>query len=364
MSNEQVFRVLSIDGGGMRGYYSAAYLQRLSMLAAERFGHADFDISNKFQLIVGTSTGAILGAGLLSGLPMQHVLSFYTTYGEKIFPEQLPSNPLGFLRHRRKKLNRTGAAALRDGLTEAFGEVTLGEVFKKREIGFAVPTVDATTRRGRVFKTPHNSDSNHRDDGYSLVDVCLASSAAPIYRSIAAVKQPGHSSAKDMFVDGGLWANNPVLVALSEALRMTEQHQQIEIFCLGTSPEVAGAALDSEDPHWGILDWRFGGKALELSLDAQAGVFDYLAHSFLPHLDREVAITRFPQRAPSAAQAQLLGMDCTSKASRDLMQQLASGAADDTNSLISSSNPDGNIIKSLLTDVTASTTVSKIQSKG
>lgn len=348
MSVDQVFRVLSVDGGGMRGYYSAAYLDHLALLAKERFGQSDFDFSKKFKLIVGTSTGAILGSGLLAGLTMQEVMSFYTNYGEKVFPKQLPSKKIGFLWHQRKKLNRAGDEALRCGLTEALGNVTLGEIFRQRKIGFAVPAVDATTRRGRVFKTPHNVDSNHRDDGYSLVDVCLASSAAPIYRSMAAVKQPGRSSVKDMFVDGGLWANNPVLVALSEALRMAEKHQRIEIFCLGTSPEVAGSVLDGEDPHWGITDWQFGGKALELSLDAQAGVFEYLAQSFLPHLNREVSITRFPQRAPSAAQAPLLGMDCTSEASRDLMRQLASGASDDTNNLISSGNLEGRAIQALL----------------
>ena len=364
MSNKPVFRVLSIDGGGMRGYYSAAYLQYLTTLAAERFGQNDFHLSNKFQLIVGTSTGAIVGSAVLIGLSMQQVMSFYTAYGEKIFPKQLPSGIFRFLGHRRKKLNRLGAAALRDGLTEAFGEVTLGEVFKERKIGLAVPAVDATTHRGWVFKTPRNSDSNHRDDSYSLVDVCLASSAAPIYRSLASVKQPGQSTTKNMFVDGGLWANNPVLVALSEALRMAKSHQRIEIYCLGTSPEVAGASLDSNDPDWGILDWRFGGRAMELSLDAQAGVFAYLAKSFLPFLNRDVVITRFPQRPPSSAQAQLLGMDCTSKASLDLMKQLASGAADDTNCLITSATTQGNSIQALLTGSDLPTTISKIQSHG
>lgn len=151
-----------------------------------------------------------------------------------------------------------------------------------------------------------------------------------------------------MFVDGGLWANNPVLVALSEALRVTKPNQQIEVYCLGTSPEIAGAVLNSNQPHWGLADWRFGGRALALSLDAQAGVFDYLANSFANYLDRSVSIIRFPQRSPSAAQAELLSMDCTSKSSFNLMRQLASGAADDTNRLITSQTEDGLKIVSLL----------------
>lgn len=348
MVNKKVFRVLSIDGGGMRGYYSAAYLDELSNLAAKRFGHEEFDIGKQLQMVVGTSTGAIVGAGLVTGMSVDRIMSFYSTYGKQIFPQQLPSTCLGFLGHRRKKLNKQGETALRNALVEAFGKMTIGEVFKKRKLAFIVPAVNATTHCGWVFKTPHNQDSNHRDDDYSLVDVCLASSAAPVYRSLAALKQPGKSNTKDMFVDGGLWANNPVLVALSEALRLTAPDQSIEIFCLGTSPAAAGTVLDSSKPHWGVIDWRFGGRALELSLDAQSSIFDYLAESFSGHLNRPVKIIRLPQRKPSASQAELLGLDCTSTASLDLMRQLASGAADDTNSLISNDTDVGPRIESLL----------------
>ena len=126
MNSEQVFRVLSIDGGGMRGYYSAAFLQELSQLARDRFGQNNFDLSTKFQLIVGTSTGAIVGAGLFAGLAPNQIMTFYENEGEKIFPKQLPSNPAGFLFHSRKKINRQGNNALRDALTKAFGEKNSG----------------------------------------------------------------------------------------------------------------------------------------------------------------------------------------------------------------------------------------------
>ena len=328
---KQTFRVLSIDGGGMRGYYSAAYLQELSKIAKTRFGQSDFDLSARFQLIVGTSTGAIVGAGLLAGLSSEQIKSFYAENGNKIFPKQLPSKMFQLLWHRRKKINKQGARALRAALTEAFGDQTLGEIYQRRQIAFAVPAVDATTQRAWIFKTPHNSNSSHRDDDFTLVDVCLASSAAPIYRSLAPVNHPSLSGTIDLFVDGGLWANNPVLVALLEALRMTENHQRIEIFCLGTSPEVKGAVLNSANPHWGLLEWKFGGNALTLSLDSQSVVFDYLAQRLLPYLNREVVVTRFPQWVPSATQAELLELDCSSSVSLNLMSQFASRAADDTN---------------------------------
>ncbi len=348
MTHKDTFKVLSIDGGGMRGFYSAAYLNELQKLAKCRSDQKNVDLSDLFQMVVGTSTGSIVGAGLIAGLSPERMMQFYTHYGKQIFSQPLPSKVLGFLWHWRKRINKKGYAALRKGLIEAFGETTLEEIYRKRKIALVVPAVNATTHQGWVFKTPHNQDSNQRDNGYSLVDVCLASSAAPIYRSLAAIKQPGKSTTKDLFVNGGLWANNPVLVALSEALRLAAPNQPIEIYCLGTSPEVAGAVLDSNRPHWGLAGWRFGGRALELSLDAQAGVFDYLASSFSNYLDRPVSIIRFPQRAPSASQAKLLKLDSASKASFDLMRQLASGAADDTNRSISNQTEQGLKIESLL----------------
>lgn len=356
MTSENTFKVLSIDGGGMRGFYSASYLNELKKLAECRSGQEDIDLSELFQMIVGTSTGAIVGTGLVAGLSLERMMQFYTHYGKQIFSKPLPSSGLGFLWHWRKCINEKGDIALREGLIEAFGATTLEEIYRKREIALVVPAVNATTHQGWVFKTPHNQDSNHRDNGYSLVDVCLASSAAPIYRSLAAIKQPGKSTTKDLFVDGGLWANNPVLVALSEALRLTAPNQPIEIYCLGTSPEVAGDTLDSNKPHWGLVDWLFGGRALELSLDAQSGVFDYLADSFSNYLDRPISITRFPQRTPSASQAKLLKLDSTSKASFDLMRQLASGAADDTNRSISNQTEQGLKIESLLNNVSKQST--------
>ena len=348
MSNEQIFRVLSIDGGGMRGYYSAAYLQGLTNIAKNRYDQLDFDISEQFQLIVGTSTGAIVGAGLLAGKNPGQIMSFYRDYGGKIFPKPLPSKLISLVCQRRKKINRSGNDALRNGLTEAFGQMTLYEIYRKRQIAFAVPAVDATTHKAWIFKTPHNHDSNHRDDEFSLVDVCLAASAAPIFRSLASVKRSRQSCTRDMFVDGGLWANNPILIALSEALRLTEQDQQIEIFCLGTSPEITGSVMNHDDPHWGFQEWKFGGEALKMSLDAQAGVFDHLANSFLPHLDRRVTIIRLPQIPPSAPQSKLLGLDCTSKASYDLMSTLASRAVDETNRLMADKTREAEAIKSLL----------------
>src|SRR3546814_6772795 len=113
------------------------------------------------------------------------------------------------------------------------------------------------------------------------VQTCLvrSTSAAPVYRSLAAVDHSdgGASAGYNVFADGGLWANNPVLVGLIDALEMTRPDQKIEIFCLGTCPRPAGEQLARSDLHRGLVQWRFGGLAASLSIDAQEFAYDNMA---------------------------------------------------------------------------------------
>jgi len=344
----KAYRVLSIDGGGMRGLYSVAYLEGLVKIADERFSTDISDFGKEFNLIAGTSTGAIVGSGVAAGVALEDIHSLFTKHGKDIFPKPMPKNKFALLFHGRSKLNKRGDDALRNALKEAFGQMTLGALYRDRKIGLVVPAVNCTTHKAWAFKTPHDPSSNRRDDQYSLVDVCLASSAAPIYRSLATVKQPGNSETIDMFADGGLWANNPVLIALIEALRNTEKGQSIEIYCLGTSPAPSGSVMDINDPHWGLKKWNFGGRAVELALDSQAVVCDQMAGMFLQHLDRPVSIIRFPQPTISGEQGKLLGLDNASKESQDLLRQLAASAVDETNRLINTEEVTGKRISALL----------------
>ena len=292
--NNESYRVLSVDGGGMRGLFSCSYLQGMVATGNKRFNLDLNDLGKKFDLIVGTSTGAILGAGLAAGIPLSDICDLYTEFGSKIFPEKLPESKPKLLFHNRPKLNKNGDEALRGVLQSKFSDLTFSRLYKDRQISLAITAVNCTTHRAYVFKTPHDPKSSHRDDHVTLVDACLASSAAPIYRSIAVINKTDLTPDDSMFIDGGLWANNPVLVALIEALRNTGNDQKIEIFCLGTSPAPAGSVLDPTDPHWGLMKWQFGGRAIEYAMDSQSKVYDDMATMLLSHINRDVSITRFP----------------------------------------------------------------------
>jgi len=334
----------------MRGLYSCAYLQGLVDIGRKRFNADTDNVGNWFDLIVGTSTGAILGAGLAAGIPLDGICSLYIEHGPKIFPAKLPNKKSKLLFHPRSKLNQQGDGALRSALANTFKNTTLGQLYAERGVGLVIPAVNCMTHKAYVFKTPHDPESSHRDDEVTLVDACLASSAAPIYRSIAVINKPDAISNSNMFVDGGLWANNPVMVALIEALRNTDPSQTIEIFCLGTTPAPCGSVLDPDKPHWGLLEWQFGGRAIEYALDSQTEVHDQMANMLLKHLNRKVSITRFPQPVPSAGQASLLALDDASQKSMNLLMQLASQAIDKTNQVISSGGVDGGRISALFGD--------------
>lgn len=349
------FRVLSVDGGGMRGIYSAAYLASLERGFCQQRGTSSLDIGAAFRLIVGTSTGAIIGCGLAKGLPPDKMVTLYKDHGALIFPRKLPSAINWDLLKQllmRPLLLHQGSDALRAALGEVFGQMTVKELWDKRGIAVAIPAVNMSTHRAWVFKTPHDPQTNHRDDQFSLVDVCLATSAAPLYRSLAGIANP-QSGGHQVFADGGLWANNPVLVALVEALRIIGTGEEdIEIFALGTSGKPEGQLISFDALDRGLLEWKFGGEAAAISIAAQEYAFDMIARQLLPHLKNRVKIIRFPSEKIPAALLQYLDLDETRPKALSALIEHAQRDADSTNSSIQQGTAEGHAIKALFHSMT------------
>lgn len=328
------YRVLSLDGGGMRGTYTATYLDRVAAAFARRRGISGIDVGAAFDLIVGTSTGGIIACGLAKGVPLTELADLYRHHGHSIFPRRLPTGFLGVPADmmRRPAALRQGERALHDALEHILGQTTMAEVYKERGIALAIPAVEMSQHRSWVFKTAHVPTSKGRDDDYRLVDVCLATGAAPIYRSMAAVGHPDGGSGYNVFVDGGLWANNPVLVGMIDALEVTAPGDRIEIFCLGTCPVPAGEQIAKADLYRGLGDWKFGGEAAGLSIDAQAFAFDNMARMLGRHVDRDCQVIRFPSDKVPAALLPYLDLDDTREAAMDALVNQARTDADMTHS--------------------------------
>ncbi len=336
----------------MRGIYTAEYLHCLSEGFSKRTGKSRLDIGKAFDLIVGTSTGAIVACALVAGVPVSDVVALYERNGKLIFRRRIPSGfgmdlPMDLLW--RPWALKWGSKALQDALASSFGNETIGEVYARRHIALAITAVNLSNHRGWVFKSPHRvGKTNHRDDAYSLVDVCLASSAAPVYRSVAAIEVPASKGHYDTFIDGGLWANNPILVGLIDALEVALPEQSIELYSLGTCRRPAGTSISPKDVHRGLKEWKFGAEAAAVAIDAQEFTFDQMARLLAPHLKQPCRVIRFPREAIPAAMMQYLDLDDTRKEAAEALIGLARTDADMTNSRCCDSNdPDGALLTNL-----------------
>lgn len=308
------FRALSIDGGGIRGLYTISYLSACSRLFARQRGAARLDLGAYFDLIAGTSTGAMIAAALAIGTPLDRIARLYEKEGPKIFPIRVP-NGFGVELAKQHFWSRTpaldeGDAALRSALAGEFGSTTIEEVWKSRGIGLAIPAVEMSRYHPHVFKTPHLQDSFNRDGEHTLVDVCLASTAAPIYRKLARIAAC-EGGDHQVFTDGGLWANDPVMIALIDALDMTEPGDEIEILSIGSNALVGGEVLGAKELTRGFGEWKFGAKVVEASLCSQAFAAQYAAQKLARHLKRDCKIVRFPESPSPASLTEFLGMDDT-----------------------------------------------------
>lgn len=236
------FQILALDGGGYRGMFAAAVLECLE---------ADLGISvrDHFDLIAGTSTGGIIALGLGAGLSPAEIASFYLEHGAEIFPGRISRAA------RRVLASKYSSDSLRDALEQVLGDRTLGE----SRVPLVIPSYDLTNDEVYVFRTPH-APRLLRDHRELMVDVALATSAAPTYL-------PAHQLRGLRLIDGGVWANNPTMVAVAEAVNTFESAlEEIAVFSLGTTTETIyrRPRLDSG----GLLAW--GREAIDVVLRGQS----------------------------------------------------------------------------------------------
>lgn len=236
-----MFKILSLDGGGIRGVYSAELLRK-----CESAFCPNGSIANYFDMIAGTSTGGIIALGLSLGMPTSDIVGFYEKDGRKIFPP-LPNSWLGqFLRKCRWSLATTLAhEELEAALKRHFHSHLLGAASTRLVIpAFMMPKTEIA-----VFKTDHHMDFRN-DHATPMWKVARATSAAPTY-----LKGLEHTESGKIFIDGGVWANNPVMVALVDALSAYDiTTEQIDILSIGTGN--SPFELGRPDVFLGAFAWK------------------------------------------------------------------------------------------------------------
>jgi predicted acylesterase/phospholipase RssA len=215
------FQVLCLSGGGYRGLYAAEVLAGI-----ER--ETGIPLSRQFDLIAGTSIGGIVALALAAGVPAAEIARAFREDGGTIFSNRpAPQGGIGQFRELLKSARR---ARYR---TEPLARVVTRLVGDKLRIGdlkqrVMVPTVNMTKGRPQVFKTPHHTNFV-RDRHLSVVDVAMATAAAPTYF-------PLHRIGGEMFADGGLYSNAPDLLALHEAEHFLGwQMSELRMLSIGTT---------------------------------------------------------------------------------------------------------------------------------
>ncbi|MEA5466360.1 CBASS cGAMP-activated phospholipase [Leptothoe sp. PORK10 BA2] len=209
----RIYRILSIDGGGIKGVFPAAFLATLEDAIGDH-------VANYFDLIVGTSTGGIVALGLGLGLSATEILGFYERYGPQIFQQR---TILSGLRH--WLFAKYSDATLRQALEETFGDRRLGESNQR----LVIPSLNLDTGEAYLYKTAHHRRFE-RDYKELVVTVALATSAAPTFF-------PTHlSEGGTAFIDGGVWANNPAAIAMIEAVKTLQWNPEtVRLLSLGCS---------------------------------------------------------------------------------------------------------------------------------
>ncbi|GEO85552.1 MULTISPECIES: CBASS cGAMP-activated phospholipase [Alphaproteobacteria] len=260
---DRPFRILSLDGGGIRGLFGAAYLAEI-----ERKYLGGESIANYFDMVAGTSTGGIIALGLATGKSAAEISKIYSERGEFIFPD--PKFGTG-LWHRVRSFFRPKhqSSNLRDELLRVFGH----EVLDSSTCRAVVPCFEGTHGEPFIYKTPHHPDYK-KDRHKALVDIALHTSAAPSYMS--AVYSHGH-----LMLDGGIWANNPIMNALVDALACYDvPRENIRILSIGTGEETV--TLAKRHFEGGKLAWGLSSTVpLLFRLSARAQNKNALGQAYL-----------------------------------------------------------------------------------
>lgn len=210
--NQRRFQILSLDGGGIRGSFSAAILAAIEE-------DLDVVVADHFDLIVGTSTGGIIALALGLGLSPREVLAFYLKEGREVFAD--PSR-LRSLRHWLRA--KHPATKLEAALRRVFGDQSFGD--SKRRL--VIPSFNIGRRDVYLFRTPH-LEKLRRDFRVAAWKVAMATAAAPTFLPVV----------RDVdglrLTDGGVWANNPTLVGVAEAVgQLGQPLEAVAVLNIGT----------------------------------------------------------------------------------------------------------------------------------
>jgi uncharacterized protein len=294
---KKVFKILTIDGGGIKGLYSASVLAKFEEKTGKKAG-------DYFDMICGTSTGGLIALGLACNKDAKDLVDIYYKHGNKIFPSS-DNRIIRFFQNIYRTLRQTfwygkfSNKALKSQLDTIFKNKKLGELDNL----VIIPSFNLVNGMPRIFKFPHKEGEFFMDRNIPVVDAALATSAAPTYFPI-------HKYDNFLFVDGGVWANNPSLCGLLEAIEHFvgegKEYDTIEMLSIPSISQPSGWIAGARQKR-SFIGW--GSKLFQTSMDGQA----YFTHFFLSKTLNKIVPNSFYYRLESPklsiAQMEVIDMD-------------------------------------------------------
>ncbi|MEA3495640.1 MAG: patatin-like phospholipase family protein [Bacteroidota bacterium] len=280
-------RILSLDGGGIRGIIPATILKYVEEKIIEITNNPNSRIADFFDIIVGTSTGGILSCFYLTPNPEQNennpsskftaeqALEFYSEKGYTIFNASKRKSWLGL----RQIVNATKYSPqnLENIFQEKFGELKMSELIKP----CIVTTYDLIKKTSFFFK---NLETEKDKQEFRVKDVARSTSAAPTYFPPAEITN-FKSNEKMANIDGGVFANNPTMCAYAECSNSTiteiknPSAKDMLILSIGTGGGQFGLPDVDKSGNWGVINWA---KSIpEIMMDGSIDTVHYqMKHLF------------------------------------------------------------------------------------
>ena len=265
-----MYRILSFDGGGIRGLVTLAILKRLEGQVPTIIKNAD--------LLAGTSTGGIIALGLAAGKSVDEMISLYQDNGKEIFDDSWWDDirDIGGV---------TGADYDQKNLAKILKRIFQDTRLKDLQKRVLVPSFDLDneakdpSKRTWNPKFFHNFPGEDSDGDELVVEVALDTSAAPTYF-------PSH----DGFIDGGVVANNPSMAAVAQTQDKRNADPapalaDIHLLSLGTGTNLS--FIKGRELDWGLAQWAK--PLVNLLLDASMGIADFQCRHILKDTYQRIA---------------------------------------------------------------------------
>ena len=245
-------KILSIDGGGIRGIVPAILLERLHKML-------DVDLADHFDIITGTSTGSIIACALAKRIIPKEITKLYTERGRKIFPykSMMSLKRLRLLFANGISAPKFSNRGLIRELKAVMGDTLLSDI---KDVRIIIPFYDTISR------TTHYLTN---DDDVPLWEAAVCSSSAPTFFPAYDLRI---GDRRYSAIDGGVAANNPILLAVSEAA------ERPEVLSLGTGNDCKSISL-ADAQEWGMVEWlpSLPSVLMDASLDVQQHIAEKMA---------------------------------------------------------------------------------------